>query len=43
MLSRNAAGHTKKVTTTAVLFVAQCVGNVRFIYVDFNVTCTEKV
>lgn len=43
MLSRNAAGHTKKVTTTAVLFVAQCVGNVRFIYVDFNVTCTEMV
>ncbi|KAM0749084.1 MFS general substrate transporter [Meredithblackwellia eburnea MCA 4105] len=24
----NAAGHTKKVTTTAMLFVAQCVGNV---------------
>ncbi|KIM81601.1 hypothetical protein PILCRDRAFT_821381 [Piloderma croceum F 1598] len=24
----NAAGHTKKVTTTAVLFVAQCVGNI---------------
>lgn len=25
----NACGHTKKVTTTAIFFVAQCVGNVR--------------
>lgn len=26
----NAAGHTKKVTTTAIFFVAQCVGNVSY-------------
>lgn len=30
---RNAAGHTKKIVTTAVLFVAQCVGNVIMIYI----------
>ncbi len=24
----NAGGHTKKVTTTAIFFVAQCVGNI---------------
>ena len=34
MFFRNAAGHTKKVTTTAVLFIAQCVGNVRLPYIN---------
>lgn len=33
----NAGGHTKKVTTTAVFFVAQCVGNVRLLdYIFVN-------